>query len=197
MKSTGIVRRVDELERIVIPIELRNKLKIAEKDPIEIYVEGSSIILKKYEETYVLCWTGYRLEKILAKPPRILSELRNLTDIKTTANVIRASPETQFLSLPGSGTSQLQEYMHPLVAGVTLRSASTLKFGDRLLCPMESEFLLLRDLPDIEKASKVYTTQVEATKHHIIPDDEYYYGYTIKIPDYGNLLLSSGIFVAT
>ena len=45
MKSTGIVRRVDELGRIVIPIELRNKLKIAEKDPIEIYVEGSSIIL--------------------------------------------------------------------------------------------------------------------------------------------------------
>ena len=44
MKSTGIVRRVDELGRIVIPIELRNKLKIAEKDPIEIYVEGSSII---------------------------------------------------------------------------------------------------------------------------------------------------------
>ena len=47
MKSTGIVRRVDELGRIVIPIELRNKLKIAEKDPIEIYVEGSYIILKK------------------------------------------------------------------------------------------------------------------------------------------------------
>lgn len=46
MKSTGIVRRVDELGRIVIPIELRNKLKIAEKDPIEIYVDGSSIILK-------------------------------------------------------------------------------------------------------------------------------------------------------
>ena len=47
MKSTGIVRRVDELGRIVIPIELRNKLKIAEKDPIEIYVEGSSIINTK------------------------------------------------------------------------------------------------------------------------------------------------------
>lgn len=55
MKSTGIVRRVDELGRIVIPIELRNKLKIAEKDPIEIYVDGSSIILKKYEETCVFC----------------------------------------------------------------------------------------------------------------------------------------------
>ena len=47
MKSTGIVRRVDELGRVVIPIELRNKFGIAEKDPIEIYVDGSSIILKK------------------------------------------------------------------------------------------------------------------------------------------------------
>ena len=55
MKSTGIVRRVDELGRIVIPIELRNKLKIAEKDSIEIYVDGSSIVLKKYEETCVFC----------------------------------------------------------------------------------------------------------------------------------------------
>ena len=49
MKSTGIVRRVDELGRVVIPIELRNKFGIAEKDPIEIYVDGSNIILKKFE----------------------------------------------------------------------------------------------------------------------------------------------------
>ena len=46
MKSTGIVRRVDELGRVVIPIEIRNQFGIAEKDPIEIYVDGNSIILK-------------------------------------------------------------------------------------------------------------------------------------------------------
>lgn len=55
MKSTGIVRRMDELGRVVIPIELRNKLKIEVRDPIEIYVEGSSIILKKFEENCVFC----------------------------------------------------------------------------------------------------------------------------------------------
>ena len=49
IKSTGIVRKVDELGRIVIPIELRNKFGISEKDPIEIYVDGSSIVLRKYE----------------------------------------------------------------------------------------------------------------------------------------------------
>lgn len=55
MKSTGIVRRMDELGRVVIPIELRNKLKIVEKDPMEIFVDGSSIVLKKFEENCVFC----------------------------------------------------------------------------------------------------------------------------------------------
>ena len=55
MKSTGIVRKVDELGRVVIPIEIRNKFDIAEKDPIEIYVDGSSIILKKYEPNCIFC----------------------------------------------------------------------------------------------------------------------------------------------
>lgn len=55
MKSTGIVRKVDELGRIVIPMELRNKLKIEEKDPIEIYVEGASIVLRKLEEACIFC----------------------------------------------------------------------------------------------------------------------------------------------
>ena len=49
MKSTGVVRRVDELGRIVIPIELRRTLDIAEKDALEIYVDGEQIILKKYD----------------------------------------------------------------------------------------------------------------------------------------------------
>ncbi len=61
MKSTGIVRRVDELGRVVIPIELRNKFDIKEKDPIEIYVEGSSIILRKYEPNCVFCGSTKKL----------------------------------------------------------------------------------------------------------------------------------------
>lgn len=56
MKATGIVRRVDELGRVVIPIEIRNKFGIAEKDPIEIYVEGTSIVLKKFEPKLYFLW---------------------------------------------------------------------------------------------------------------------------------------------
>ncbi|NLA87908.1 MAG: AbrB/MazE/SpoVT family DNA-binding domain-containing protein [Clostridiales bacterium] len=55
MKSTGIVRRVDELGRIVLPIELRRTMDIAEKDALEIYVDESSIILTKYEPACIFC----------------------------------------------------------------------------------------------------------------------------------------------
>ena len=55
MKSTGIVRKVDELGRIVLPIELRRTLNIAVKDSLEIYVDGPQIILKKYEPDCIFC----------------------------------------------------------------------------------------------------------------------------------------------
>lgn len=55
MKSTGIVRKVDELGRIVLPIELRRTLDINVKDSLEIYVDGSQIILKKYEPACIFC----------------------------------------------------------------------------------------------------------------------------------------------
>lgn len=55
MKSTGIVRKVDELGRIVLPIELRRTLDIAERDALEIYVEGDNVILRKYEPTCIFC----------------------------------------------------------------------------------------------------------------------------------------------
>jgi transcriptional pleiotropic regulator of transition state genes len=55
MKSTGIVRKIDPLGRIVLPMELRKTLNINEKDPLEIFVDGASIILSKYEPACVFC----------------------------------------------------------------------------------------------------------------------------------------------
>ncbi len=71
MKSTGIVRRVDELGRVVIPKEIRKKLDLNEKDPIEIYVDGRSIILKKFESNCIFCGNNKDLitykEKLICK----------------------------------------------------------------------------------------------------------------------------------
>lgn len=61
MKSTGIVRKVDELGRIVLPIELRRMLDIAERDELEIYMENDHIILQKYEPTCVFCASSHGL----------------------------------------------------------------------------------------------------------------------------------------
>lgn len=55
MKSTGIVRKVDELGRIVLPIELRHTLEIEPRDPLEIYVDGSTIVLRKYQPACIFC----------------------------------------------------------------------------------------------------------------------------------------------
>lgn len=55
MKSTGIVRRVDELGRVVIPIELRRTLGISEKDSLEIYVDEERIVLRKHEPACIFC----------------------------------------------------------------------------------------------------------------------------------------------
>jgi transcriptional pleiotropic regulator of transition state genes len=55
MKATGVVRKVDELGRIVLPIELRRTMDLNEKDPIEIFVDTDTIILKKYEPSCIFC----------------------------------------------------------------------------------------------------------------------------------------------
>jgi len=55
MKSTGIVRKIDDLGRMVIPIELRKTMNINKKDPMEIFVDGDKIILSKYEPACIFC----------------------------------------------------------------------------------------------------------------------------------------------
>ena len=55
MKATGIVRRLDQLGRVVIPKELRTTFDLKENDPIEIFVEGEDIILRKYHPACIFC----------------------------------------------------------------------------------------------------------------------------------------------
>ena len=77
LKSTGIVRKVDELGRIVLPVELRRTLDINEKDTLEIYVDGSSVVLKKYRPTCIFCDSAKDLRVFRGKNvcPRCLREM--------------------------------------------------------------------------------------------------------------------------
>ncbi len=78
MKSTGVVRQLDTLGRIVIPIELRRTMDIATKDFVEIFVDGDQIILKKYQPCCVFC--GNAKDVVYFKDKRVcqdcLKELR-------------------------------------------------------------------------------------------------------------------------
>jgi len=80
MKATGIVRKVDELGRIVLPMELRRTLDIQKEDPIEIYVDGSTIILKKYEPACIFCGSAVDVTNIHGKNicRECLDELKKL-----------------------------------------------------------------------------------------------------------------------
>ena len=67
VKATGIVRKVDELGRIVLPIELRRTLDIEERDQLEIYLDGDKIVLKKYESVCVFCGSDQGLNTYRGK----------------------------------------------------------------------------------------------------------------------------------
>ncbi len=79
MKSTGIVRKVDELGRIVLPIELRRTLDIAEKDSLEIYVDGDTIVLRKYEPSCIFCGSSKDVLTFKGRNicPACMSELKD------------------------------------------------------------------------------------------------------------------------
>lgn len=55
MKSTGVVRKVDELGRIVLPISIRQTMDINEKDSLEIFTDENKIILQKYQPSCIFC----------------------------------------------------------------------------------------------------------------------------------------------
>lgn len=80
MKATGILRKIDGLGRIVIPMEIRNKLEIAENDPLEIHVEGSSIVLRKYESDCTFCGSSRNVVEYKGKNvcEKCISELKNM-----------------------------------------------------------------------------------------------------------------------
>ena len=64
LKSTGMVRKVDELGRVVLPKEIRTMLGIDKKDPLEIFISGESIILKKYQPFCIFCGSSENLVSI-------------------------------------------------------------------------------------------------------------------------------------
>lgn len=84
MKNTGVVRRLDELGRITIPMELRKVFNIEERDSLEIYVEDDKIILKKYAPADI--FTGER-EDLMEFHGKMISK-KTIEELAKLANLI-------------------------------------------------------------------------------------------------------------
>ena len=67
MKATGIVRKIDELGRVVLPIELRRTMNLEVRDPVEIFMDGDSIVLRKYETACLFCGGTHNLTTFRGK----------------------------------------------------------------------------------------------------------------------------------
>ncbi|MCQ2560913.1 MAG: AbrB/MazE/SpoVT family DNA-binding domain-containing protein [Clostridia bacterium] len=80
MKATGIVRKLDQLGRIVIPMELRSTFDLKERDPIEIFVEGDDIILRKYHPACIFCGDATEIVQFEGKNvcKKCLSKMKEL-----------------------------------------------------------------------------------------------------------------------
>lgn len=80
MKAIGIVRKVDELGRIVLPMELRRTFDIQKEDPLEIFVDNDSIILRKYEPACIFCGSANDTSQVHGKNvcKKCIKEMQNL-----------------------------------------------------------------------------------------------------------------------
>ena len=82
MKATGVIRKIDGLGRIVIPMEIRNKLEISENAPLEIHLEGSTIVVSKYEPDCTFCGSSKNITEYKGKNvcEKCMKDLTNLLE---------------------------------------------------------------------------------------------------------------------
>lgn len=80
MKATGIVRKLDTLGRIVLPMELRRTFELEVGDPVEIFVEGSDIVLRKYQPACIFCNDATNIVSVRGKNicRKCLDEIKTL-----------------------------------------------------------------------------------------------------------------------
>lgn len=98
MKSTGIIRRIDDLGRVVIPKEIRKSFKISEGDPVEIYVESDNIVLKRYDSMRTLNKEAKAICEALASVIELPIIISDLNSIVAFANVERLDYMTRNIS---------------------------------------------------------------------------------------------------
>ena len=167
MKATGIIRRIDDLGRVVIPKEIRRTLRIREGDPLEIYVEDGAVIYKKYYpmDCIVSLATQYSevLNKITTHPILITDKDRVIAVSGVSKReylerrisnwleeVIESRRPYQFESerhiYPIDGVTRIASIIYPIISNGELYGSVILLADDRLTIPTEVELKLIQSV---------------------------------------------------
>ncbi len=135
MKSTGVIRRIDDLGRIVIPKEIRRNLKIRDGENMEIFIDLDAIVLKKYS----------KLDDMLSVTDRICKMLHEIMDynvaITDREHIISSYGKEEFKNLKNKNISEDLTYLIDKRDTLNAQSSKTLKLTEDTL--IEGYFLII------------------------------------------------------
>lgn len=165
MKATGIIRRIDDLGRVVIPKEIRRTLRIREGDPLEIYVEDGAVIYKKYYPMDCIASLATQYSEVLNKMTTHPVLITNKDYVVAASGVskrdylerrisygleevLESRRPYQFESdrhvYPIDGFTRVASVIYPIISNGELYGSVILLADDRLTTPNEVELKLIQ-----------------------------------------------------
>lgn len=119
MKATGIVRRIDDLGRVVIPKEIRRQMKIKEGDPLEIFLEGNKVCFERYNPIDTEKWeTALRIAKVIL-PNTKFALLNRYGEVEQTNSKSMVTIDKDYISAEIRVDGEIEGYVHSLEPDVS------------------------------------------------------------------------------
>ena len=119
MKATGIVRRIDDLGRVVIPKEIRRQMRIKEGDPLEIFIEGNKVCFERYSPIDTEKWeTALRIAKVML-PNTKFALLNRYGEVEQTNSKSIVTVDNNYISAEIRVDGEIEGYVHSLEPDVS------------------------------------------------------------------------------
>ena len=119
MKATGIIRRIDDLGRVVIPKEIRRQMKIKEGDPLEIFTDGNKVCFERYNPIDTEKWeTALRIAKVML-PSTSFVLLNRYGEVEQTNSKSMVTVDNNYVSAEIRVDGEIEGYVHSLEPDVS------------------------------------------------------------------------------
>ena len=119
MKATGIIRRIDDLGRVVIPKEIRRQMKIKEGDPLEIFTDGNKVCFERYNPIDTEKWeTALRIAKVML-PNTSFVLLNRYGEVEQTNSKSMVTVDNNYVSAEIRVDGEIEGYVHSLEPDVS------------------------------------------------------------------------------